>query len=438
MKKIITSVLLGLLSQLCFSQSIDKEKLNTFFDVLEKNNKFIGTVSINLDGKEIYFKSTGFADMATQQKADENTKYRIGSVTKTFTAVLVLKAVEEKKLDLSQTINQFFPRQENAEKITIAQLLSHRSGIGNFTGDDKFPEWRTEKKTKAEMLKIIRQSGIDFAPDSAVQYSNSNYVLLTYILEDIYKKPYSEILIDKIIKPIGLKNTCFGNKINVENHEANSYKFRGNWLKDDETDMSVPLGAGGIVSTAKDLNLFVEALFAGKIISLKNVEQMKPKEGNIGMGLLLPPYKNKSGFGHNGSIDAFVSSFVHFPKDKITFSFTSNGININSNSVNETIIKAIYNEPFDIPEFKTFAVTDESLEQYLGVYASANAPYELIITKTGNTLQVQPTGQPVFDLVATEKDVFEYEKRKVILRFNPENKSLNFKMGEKVMDFTRE
>lgn len=438
MKKIITSVLLGLLSQLCFSQSIDKEKLNTFFDVLEKNNKFIGTVSINQDGKEIYFKSTGFADIATQQKADENTKYRIGSVTKTFTAVLVLKAVEEKKLDLSRTINQFFPQQKNAEKITIAQLLSHRSGIGNFTGDDKFPKWRIEKKTKAEMLKIIEQSGIDFAPDSAVQYSNSNYVLLTYILEDIYKEPYSEILNKKIIEPIGLKNTCFGNKINVENNEANSYKFREIWLKDDETDMSVPLGAGGIVSTAKDLNLFVEALFAGKIISLKNVEQMKPKDGNIGMGLLLPPYKNKTGFGHNGSIDAFVSSFVHFPKDKITFSFTSNGININSNAVNETIVKAIYNEPFDIPEFKTFAVTGESLEQYLGVYASAKAPYKLTITKTGNTLQVQPTGQPVFDLVATEKDVFEYEKRKVTLRFNPEKKTLNFKMGEKVIDFTRE
>lgn len=438
MKKIITSVLLGLVSQLCFSQSMNTEKLNTYFDVLEKNNKFMGTVSINQNGKEIYAKSIGFADVETKKKANESTRYRIGSITKTFTATLVFKAIEEKKLSLSQTINRFFPQQKNAEKITIAQLLSHRSGIGNFTSDDQFPKWRTETKTKDEMLKIIDQSGIDFKPDSTSKYSNSNYVLLTYILEDVYKKPYQEILNKKIIKKIGLKNTNFGSTINVKNNEANSYKFRENWLKDDETNMSIPLGAGGIVSTGKDLNLFVEALFAGKIISLKNVEQMKPKNANIGMGLLLPPYKNKSGFGHNGSIDAFTSFFIHFPKDKITFSVTSNGSNMNINSINETIIKAIDKEPFEIPEFKTFAVTAETLEQYLGVYANEKAPFKLTITKTGNTLQVQPTGQPVFDLVAKEKDVFEYEKRKVTIRFNPEKKMLNFKMGEKVLDFEKE
>ena len=108
------------------------------------------------------------------------------------------------------------------------------------------------------------------------------------------------------------------------------------------------------------------------------------------------------------------------------------------NAINETIVKAISNEPFDIPEFKTFAVTAEILESYLGIYANEKAPFKLTITKTGNTLQVQPTGQPVFDLVAKEKDVFEYEKRKVIIRFNSEKKMLNFKMGEKVLDFVKE
>lgn len=438
MNKIIAAIALALVCKMSFSQSIDAEKLNTYFDVLEKNNKFMGSVSIHQNGKEIYAKSIGFADVANQQKANENTKYRIGSITKTFTAVLVFKAIEEKKLSLTQTINRFFPQQKNAEKITIAQLLSHRSGIGNFTSDDTFPKWRTEAKTKAEMLKIINQSGIDFAPDSTAKYSNSNYVLLTYILEDIYKKPYREILNKNIIKKIGLKNTYFGSAINVKNNEAYSYKFRENWVKDDETNMSIPLGAGGIVSTPKDLNLFVDALFAGKIISKKNVEIMKPKNANIGMGLLLPPYKNKSGFGHNGSIDAFASFFIIFPKDNIVLSVTSNGSNMSMNAINETLIKAIYNEAFEIPQFKTFAVTAESLEPYLGVYANEKAPFKLTITKTGNTLQVQPTGQPVFDLVATEKDVFEYEKRKVTIRFHPEKKMLNFKMGERVMDFVKE
>lgn len=438
MKKLITSIIFGFISQLCISQTINTEKLNTYFDVLEKNNKFMGTVSINQNGKQIYYKSVGFSDVAAQQKANENTKYRIGSVTKTFTATLIFKAIEEKKLSLNQNIQHFFPNQKNADKITIAQLLSHRSGIGNFTSDDQFPKWRTEAKTKAEMLKIIKQSGNDFPPDSTAQYSNSNYVLLSYILEDIYKKPFKEILNKKIIKKAGLKNTFYGTKINVSNNEANSYKFRETWLKDEETDMSIPLGAGGIVSTTKDLNLFLQALFAGKIISLQSVELMKPKNGNIGMGLLLPPYKNKSGFGHNGAIDAFNAFFIYFPNDKMIFSITSNGSNINPNSINETIIKVMYGEPFEIPEFKTFAISEADLEQYLGVYSNEKAPFKLTFTKTGNTLQVQPTGQPVFDLTATDKNVFEYEKRKVKIQFQPEKKTLVFKMGDRVMDFSKE
>jgi CubicO group peptidase (beta-lactamase class C family) len=438
MKKVINTIILGVITHLSFSQSIDTGKLNTYFDILEKNNKFMGTVSINKNGKQIYTKSVGFVNVETKQKANGSSKYRIGSLTKTFTAALIFKAVEEKKLTLSKNIQRFFPQLKNVNKITIAQLLSHRSGIGNFTSDDTFPKWRTQYKTKAEMMEIIAKAGNDFTPDSTTSYSNSNYVLLTYILEDVYKKPFSKILEEKIIKKAGLKNTYFGSKINANNNEAFSYKFREEWLRDDETDMSIPLGAGAIVSTTTDINLFIEALFTGKIISLKSVEQMKPKNGNIGMGLLLPPYNNKSGYGHNGSIDAFSSFFIYLPKEKITYSITSNGSSINLNTLNETIVKAINNEMFEIPEFKKFAVTSEMLDKYIGIYFNDKAPFKLTITKTGNTLQVQPTGQPVFDLIPTEENVFVYEKRNVVIRFNPENKTLNFKMSERIMDFTKE
>jgi hypothetical protein len=111
---------------------------------------------------------------------------------------------------------------------------------------------------------------------------------------------------------------------------------------------------------------------------------------------------------------------------------------MNSNALNETIIKAINNEMFEIPEFNKFAVTSEMLNKYIGVYFNDKAPFKLTITKTGNTLQVQPTGQPVFDLIPTGENVFVYEKRNVVIRFNPENKTLNFKMSERIMDFTKE
>ncbi len=438
MKKILFIAAFGFLSQVLFSQSINSEKLDSYFDVLGKNNKFMGTVAINKNGKEIYQKSIGFADVQNNLKANSNTKYRIGSVSKTFTATLIFKAIEENKLSLEDNIIKFFPSIKNADKITIGQLLSHRSGIGNFTSDDTFTQWRTSPRTKKEMLDIIKAAGSNFSPDSTAQYSNSNYVLLTYILEDVYKQPFDKILNKKIIKKGGLKNTHNGKKINPAKNEANSYIFRENWIKDAETEASISLGAGAIVSTAKDVNTFIEALFRGEVISLENLELMKPKGGNIGMGLLLPPYNNKSGFGHNGSIDAFTSFFAHFPKDNVTYSITSNGSNMNMNSINETIIKAINNEAFEIPVFNTINIATESLDQYLGTYVNENAPFNLIITRIGNTLQVQPTNQPVFDLTVKELHTYVYEKRNVVIQFNPEKNTLNFQMGERNMDFTRE
>ncbi|MEG1026786.1 MAG: serine hydrolase domain-containing protein, partial [Flavobacterium sp.] len=182
-KKIIfTTVAFLTLAQLSLAQTtFDKKKLDHYFDTLEQNNKFIGSVSVSKDGEIIYSKSVGFADVESKIKATDKTKYRIGSISKSFTAVLVLKAVENNKLDLSTTINKWFPTISNGDKITVKQLLNHRSGIHNFTDDSDYLDWNTQSKTEKEMIEIISKGGSDFTPDSKAEYSNSNYVLLTYI-----------------------------------------------------------------------------------------------------------------------------------------------------------------------------------------------------------------------------------------------------------------
>jgi D-alanyl-D-alanine carboxypeptidase len=183
-KTLLTTALFVTLSQFGWAQtSFDKAKLDNYFQNLETNNKFMGSIAVSQDGKVIYTKSIGFADVENNQKANENTKYRIGSISKTFTTVMVMKAVEDKKLDLNQTIEKFFPTVPNANKITIKQLLGHRSGIHNFTNDDEYMTWYTQPKTEKEMVEIITKIGSDFEPDSKADYSNSNFVLLTYILE---------------------------------------------------------------------------------------------------------------------------------------------------------------------------------------------------------------------------------------------------------------
>lgn len=425
----------GLMSLSAVSQTLDKAKLDAYFNALETNNKFSGSVSVSKDGKTIYSRSLGFADVQANKKLNETTKFRIGSISKTFTAALIFKAIEEKKLNLTDKLSSYFPTVPNASKITISNLLNHRSGIHNFTDDEDYVSWMTAPKTEAEMVAIIAKANSEFEPDSKADYSNSNYVLLSYILEKAYKKPFKEIFDQKIVKPLGLKNTAFGGKINTANNEAYSYE---NNIKTPETDISIPLGAGGIISTPNDLSRFIEALLAGKIISADSVIQMKTIKDGYGMGLFEFPFNDQKSYGHTGGIDGFTSMLSYFPESKITFALTSNSPSFKNNDIAIACLSWVNNEPFEIPEFKTYNNSTEDLDKYLGSYASANLPFKIVITKNGTTLMAQATGQSAFPLEATEKDKFAFDVAGILLEFNPQQNQMTLKQGGGSFVFTKE
>lgn len=427
-----------LLSANAFSQTFNKEKLDQYFNNLEQNNKFMGSIAVSKNGNILYSKTIGFADVNTQQKANENTKYRIGSISKTYTAVLVMKAVEANKIKLSETIEKYFPSIINAKKITIEQLLSHRSGIHNFTDDEDYLTWNTKAKTEKEMVEMIAKKGSDFEPNSKFSYSNSNYVLLTYILEKAYKKNYSEILKAEITQPLNLKNTYLGSKINSKNNEAQSYKFDKNWLIEPETDISIPLGAGGIESTPKDLTAFSDALFSGRLVSNKSLELMKTMKDGYGLGLFQVPFYDYKGFGHTGGIDGFTSTFTHFDQDNISFALTSNASTYNNNNIAIAVLSAVYNKNYDIPNLKTITLKPEDLVKYIGVYSTTQIPLKIEITNNNGVLTAQATGQSSFPLDATDKDIFAFEKAGVVLEFKPENKTLILKQNGAEFNFIKE
>ena len=323
---IVWVLLFQVISQTGYSQSIDTYRLDSYFNTLEAHNKFMGSIAIFKNGNIVYDKQIGYADIDSQQKPDKNTKYRIGSISKTFTAVLVFKAIEADRLSLLQTIDNYFPNIENAGKITISHLLSHRSGIHNYTDDkEEYLSYHTNPKTEREMVEIIARGGSDFEPDSKAAYSNSNYVLLSYILEETYQKPYSKILEDEITIPLELDNTHFGGKITLMNNEAHSYRYEKKWLKMDESNTSIGMGAGGIVSTPTDLIRFAVALFANQLIAVENVEKMKTIQDQFGMRLFETTYYDKISYGHNGGIDGFTALLRYFPDESYAFAITSNG-----------------------------------------------------------------------------------------------------------------
>lgn len=421
-----------------FSNNFDQKKLDSYLESLESNNKFMGSIAISQNGKIIYLKSVGYADIENRIKANENSKYRIGSITKTFTAVLAMKAVEENILDLNQTIDKYFPKFPKADIITVRHLLVHRSGIHNFTNNADYLTWNTIPKTENEMIEIITKYGSDFEPDSKTDYSNSNFVLMTFILQKVFNKPYSELISKYITEPLGLKNTCLGSKIDVKNNECNSYLFLKEWIKETETDISIPLGAGGICSTPSDLVKFSDGLFSGKLLKKESLEIMKTIRDDYGLGLFKFPFYNMTSYGHTGGIDGFTSAFGYFKDGDISFAIISNGLNYNNNNITIAILNAIYNKPYEVPEFTKIVLKSEDLDKYLGVYSSTQIPLKITISKKDNILFAQGSGQQELPLDATGKDKFEFEQIGVVINFNPADNTMILNQGGGKFTFTKD
>ena len=326
---------------------------------------------------------------------------------------------------------------EIIEKITIENLLSHRSGIFNFTDSPEYMEYRIQPKSREELIKIISNFDSIFKPGMRSEYSNSNYVLLTIILEEVYSRNYSEILLEKITKPYELNHTYYGDKIDVNNNEAKSYIYAGKWIEQEETDASVPLGAGGIVSNPSDLTKFSHLLFSGKILKDQSLEKMKKINGQYGLGIFTIPFYKKTAFGHTGGIDGFSSIFANFTEDGISYALNSNGTNFNNNDISIAILSAIFDKPYEIPTFSDYEIYPEDLDKLIGSYSSKTIPMIIEVTREDNTLIIQATGQPKISLEAVERNIFKSNIVGAEFEFKPEDNSFILRQNGAKINFVK-
>jgi CubicO group peptidase (beta-lactamase class C family) len=245
----------------------------------------------------------------------------------------------------------------------------------------------------------------------------------------VYGRPFSELLKEKITKPLHLKNTYYGSTININNNESVSYSYLGKWKLEPETNLSIPQGAGGIVSNPTDLNLFTENLFLGNIVSKQSLETMKTIEKKYGFGMFKFSYLDELNFGHTGGIDGFRSFTIYFPKDKLAISMTSNALNYSQKEILIAISNTFHHKTIELPTFSEIKVTSEDLDKYLGIYSSEEIPPKITITKEGNTLIAQVTGQSAFPLESTSENVFTFNQAGVKIEFNPSEKTMILYQG---------
>ncbi len=425
------------------SQQLNVVKLDSLFASLSSNQQAMGSIAISKNGKLLYAKAIGHSEKEAQPPilASAKTKYRIGSITKTFTTVLIFQLIEEGKLSLTAPLSNYFPTVPNAKQITISHLLNHRSGIYNITNDPTYPTWMTQPKTKEELVALISKTTPVFEPNTKVEYSNSNFILLGFIIEKLRKKPYAQVLQDRIVKKIGLTDTYYGKPANSKDNDSFSYQWIGeDWKKEPETDMSIPHGAGAIVSTPSDLVRFMNALFTNQLVTPQSLLKMKTMVDGFGMGLFQIPFGSKRAFGHNGGIDGFTSNAAYFPEDSLAFAYCSNGQRYPMNDILIGVLSICYEKPYKIPQFNDvlYKVNPEDLDQYTGIYASQQIPLKITISKEGERLTAQATGQPSFLLEPKDKDQFKFDRAGVVLEFNPAKQEMTLKQGGGIFLFTKE
>lgn len=418
-------LLLMAVQQTAWGQSTDrfnKSKLNTYIDTLYQNHKVMGALEIDSAGQTAFERAWGFREVKNDSlMSNLETEYRIGSITKMFTATMVFQLIEEGKLSLSTKLATFYPDIPKADSITIGNMLHHQSGIFNFTNAPDYQNYMTEKHSKEQMLQIFRGQKSQFSPGSQTRYSNTNYVLLGYIIEDITNDSYAEQLQKRIVKPLKLAHTYYGNGVDPQKNEAFSFRWNsGKWQQMPETNMSIPGGAGAIVSTPDDLIRFIRALFSGKLVSQASLDHMTTIESGLGMGVMKVPFYNSSAYGHNGGIDGFQSSLYYFPKRDVTVALTANAMNYSLNSMLVGVLSIYFGKDFTIPTltYTGIKLSPEQMQHYVGSYSSSQLPIDIKVFIEDGSLKARASGQSSFPLTATTKTTMRFDPAGLVMEFD--------------------
>ena len=400
MPKITTLLLALLFVGTAQAQDFNAALMDSFLLHLYQNDKSMGSLAIMKGDEVIYTGAVGMSQIEGQTAATKDTRYKIGSISKTFTATMIMQLVDAQKLTLETPLSKYYPDIKNADKITVRHMLSHRTGIPEYLKAVS-PLQLSQAISKDEMIKRIEGYESDFEPDTKYVYSNSNYYLLGAMAETISGLPY-ETLLHNLVTTLGLPTTKSGTQSKTAT-EATSYGWSTSWTEAPTWDMSWAFGAGDITSTATQVAQFMRALQTGKILSEASTTEMKKMNEGYGLGLFSYPSGEYSGYGHNGRIENFDSNAYYFPELDLTFSYLANGLSIPYNEVHLGVLGISINNEYKFSDFtvkESIELSEEQLKVFEGEYKSETFPLDIKVFMSGSVLMAQATGQGAFPPVS--------------------------------------
>lgn len=406
--------------------------VDNFYKSLSTKNYPAMAILVAKDGNVLYKKGFGYADIKHKIAATPETKFRIGSVTKQFTAAAILKLQENGLLNVNDKLSKFLPGFPRGDEVTIHQLLTHISGIHSYTGKPDFIERVVKTITPDSLIAYFKDDPYDFNPGERYQYNNSAYFLLGYIIGKVSGKPYEVYLKETFFDPLQMNNTGVHYAGIKLDNEAKGYSKSGS--KYDEAlnwDMSWAGGAGALYSTVGDLLKWNHALHNGKVLRDESykaaitpvvLKDGKEPPNKYGYGLGLNKYRGLNTIGHSGGLHGFLTQLVYFPQEKMTvvmFTNTSDPeVNFDPNKIAEAWL---WNKMDTQSSYSSSSVAPTNLQQFKGRYEMTGVGV-LTITTTEDKLFAQLSGQPKFEIFAASEYEFFWKVVEARLKFGKDDK----------------
>jgi CubicO group peptidase (beta-lactamase class C family) len=307
-------------------------------------------VAVVKDGRIVLARGYGFADLENEVPATAETVYRLGSITKQFTAMAIMLLVEDGKLSVDDELTKFLPDYPIGErKITIRHLLNHTAGLKDYTRTRDFDKFARLDHSHDEMRALFQNEPPDFAPGTRWGYSNANYYLLGLIIEQASGQKYEDFLEQRIFQPLHMSATRYGHPQQLIPRRANGYKyFFGQLTNDDGISMDPPFAAGALVSNIIDMIKWHQALEAGALVSSKSYEEMaRPTtlangtSRPYGYGWRLGRLSGHNTIGHGGGINGFSTMISRYPDDRLAVVVLSNTSGADPGAVSDRIAKVM-------------------------------------------------------------------------------------------------
>lgn len=380
------------------------------------------TALIAQKGKIVYHKAFGQANLELNVPMQRQTIFRIGSITKQFTAIAILQLMEQEKLNLQDEITKFIPDYPtHGHKITIEHLLTHTSGIKSYTDMKEFGDIIQKNMKPEELISFFKNQPMDFVPGTQWNYNNSGFFLLGYIIEKVSGKTYPDYVEQVFFKPLGMTNSYYGNDEKVIKNRAAGYEPGKDGIQNaSPMSMTLPYAAGSIQSTVEDLWKWHQAVHAYRLVKKETLEKAftpykltNGKATNYGYGWFLGDIQGSPTIEHGGGINGFLTSSIYLPKEDVFVAVFSNSTAKSPDNVAAKLAAWAIDKPYN---FKEITLDENTLKNYVGVYENPENGQRIISLENGK-LYSQRSGGSKSQIKPYEKDKFFFETSLSFLNF---------------------